>query len=355
MMEKGLPIEARQDVLNRIAKLKATLGRELLIFAHFYQRDSIVRFADFVGDSLQLAHEAARQSDKKYLVVCAVSFMAEMVRILCDPKQIVLLPSPEARCPLAEMAPLADVEEVWNKIALNDGGLIIPVVYVNSTSEMKAFCGGHGGLVCTSSNASKVFQWALSKGGRLFFFPDENLGRNTAEKLGIEEEDIFLVDPEEWKAGPAHLPPSHAKVLLWKGFCYVHKEFLIEQVEKAKEMYPGMKVAVHPECVPEVCKAAHIVGATSAIKSAVEMAPPGSRWAIGTEWNLVNRLQNEHPGQMIIPLQASRCGEMAMIKPERLLEALEGIVLGQPKETVVVREDVSDNARRALQRMLEIV
>lgn len=354
-MENGLSRGAVEDVLNRIAELKTSLERELLIFAHFYQNDSIVRFADFVGDSLQLAHEAARQSGKKYLVVCAVSFMAEMVRILCDPKQIVLLPSHEARCPLAEMAPLADVEEVWAKITPTDGGRIVPVVYVNSTSEMKAFCGRHGGLVCTSSNASRVFDWVLGQGARLLFFPDENLGRNTAIKLGIQEEDIFLVDAETWKTRSAPLPPSHAKVLLWKGFCYVHKEFLIEQVERVKGMYPGMKVAVHPECVPQVCNAADIVGATSTIKSAVEIAPPGSRWAIGTEWNLVNRLQKEHPDQMIIPLQASRCGEMAMIKPERLLEVLEGIVLGQPKETVVVREDVSDSARSALQRMLEIV
>ncbi|HAR97170.1 MAG TPA: quinolinate synthase [Deltaproteobacteria bacterium] len=353
-MEKDIANQAREDVLNRIADLKTNLGRELLIFAHFYQSDSIVRFADFVGDSLQLAHEAARRSDKRYLVVCAVSFMAEMVRILCDTKQTVLLPSHEARCPLAEMAPLAGVEEVWNKIVTTDGGRIIPVVYVNSTSEMKAFCGRHGGLVCTSSNASKVFEWVLGQGARLFFFPDENLGRNTAAKLGIEKEDIFLVDPGKWKTGSALQPPSHAKILLWRGFCYVHQEFLMEQIERVKGMYPGMKVAVHPECVPQVCNAADIVGATSTIKAAVEKAPPGSRWAIGTEWNLVNRLQKGHPDQVIIPLQASRCEEMAMIEPERLLEVLEGIALGQLKGTVAVREDVSDHARTALQRMLEI-
>lgn len=352
-MEKELPNDATNDVLHHVAELKAALGQNLLIFAHFYQSDSIAQFADFVGDSLQLAYEAARQSDRRHLVVCAVSFMAEMVRILCNPQQIVLHPAHEACCPLAEMAPLADVERVWSKIAPAEGE-VIPVVYVNSTSEMKAFCGRHGGLVCTSSNASKVFEWVLGRGAKLFFFPDENLGRNTVARLGIRDHDVFLVDPQQWESGSAPIPPSGAKVFLWKGFCYVHRRFLLEQVKSVKKAYEGIKIAVHPECVREVCDAADIVGATSAIKSAVEKAPSGSRWAIGTEWNLVNRLQKEHPDKMIIPLRDSRCQEMAMISPERLFEVLEGIAQGKPKGRVNVPEDVSQNARMALQRMLEI-
>jgi quinolinate synthase len=352
-MERELPNHAANDVLGRIAELKASLQKDLLIFAHFYQSDSIVRFADFVGDSLQLAYEAASQSDKKYLVVCAVSFMAEMVRILCNPQQVVLHPTHDACCPLAEMAPLSGVEGVWAKIAQADGQ-VIPVVYVNSTSEMKAFCGRHGGVVCTSSNAPKVFEWVFSRGAKLFFFPDENLGRNTAKRLGIKDEQVFLVDPDQWKADPTPSPPSETKVFLWKGFCYVHKEFILEQVQKIKGSHQGIQIAVHPECVHEVCNVADLVGATSAIKSAVEKSPAGARWAIGTEWNLVNRLQNENPDKQIIPLQESRCREMAMIRPERLLEVLEGIAMGRPKEVVSVPGEVSDNARVALQRMLEI-
>lgn len=352
-MEKESPNHATNGVLQRIAALKASLKNDLLIFAHFYQSDSIVRFADFVGDSLQLAYEAARQADKKYLVVCAVSFMAEMVRILSNPEQIVLHPAHDACCPLAGTAPLSEVEMVWAKIAPTDGGQVIPVVYVNSTSEMKAFCGRHGGVVCTSSNASRVFEWVLSKGARLFFFPDENLGRNTVKKLGINEEQVFLVEPDRWRIGTAPLPPPETKVFLWKGFCYVHKGFTLEQVERMKGSHEGIKIAVHPECVNVVCDAADLVGATSAIKSAVEKSPAGARWAIGTEWNLVDRLQNENPDKQIIPLRESRCREMAMIRPERLLEVLEGIRAGRPKGIVSVPGHVSDSAGAALQRMLE--
>jgi quinolinate synthase len=352
-MKPEIMSSTTDHALHRIAELKAVLGKDLLIFAHFYQTDPIVGFADFVGDSLQLAYEAARQKDRHYVVVCAVSFMAEMVRILCGPHQTVFHPAHEACCPLAEMAPIGDVEGIWSKLVAMDSG-IIPVVYVNSTSEMKAFCGRHGGLVCTSSNAGKVFEWVLNKGAKLFFFPDENLGRNTATRLGIPDDELFLVDPNEWTSGSRQAVPPRAKVLLWKGFCYVHKEFVMEQVRKAKKTYEGIKIAVHPECMQDVCNAADLIGATSAIKEAVEKAPPGSKWAIGTEWNLVNRLQNEHPDQIILPLQESRCREMAAIRPERLLEVLEGIVRGQPTGVVRVLEDVSRSARTALERMLEI-
>lgn len=353
-MKEGSNTPTSDKVLDRIADLKAGLGRDLLVFAHFYQSDSIVRFADFVGDSLQLAYEAARQTNRRYLVVCAVSFMAEMVRILCNPGQVVLHPAHEALCPLAEMAPLGKVEEIWAKLAPVDGQ-IVPIVYVNSTSEMKAFCGRHGGLVCTSSNADKVFEWALNKGKKVLFFPDENLGRNTAEKLGIKNERLFLVDPDGWEYGASVALPSHVRVLLWKGFCYVHKEFVMQQIERVKGRYEGIRIAVHPECVRDVCTASDIVGATSAIKAAIEKAPPGSKWAVGTEWNLVNRLQHEHPDQVIIPLGESRCREMAMITPERLLDVLEGIAKGRPEKGIVyVPPDVSHNARTALQKMLEI-
>jgi quinolinate synthase len=343
----------RTRTLGRIADLKRHLGDKLLIFAHFYQSDEILSFADFTGDSLQLAQEAARRKDRKFLVVCAVSFMAEMVRILCDPSQTVLHPDENARCPLADMAEIGTVETVWRGLQARYAGLI-PVVYVNSTSELKAFCGRHGGAVCTSSNAQRVFQWVFAQGGRVFFLPDENLGRNTASRLGIHSREVVQVDPDQWQIeGPSELP-ADPKVLVWKGYCYVHKHFLLSQIDAVRLAYPGIKIAVHPECVPEVCNVADLIGATSVIKKTVEESETGARWAIGTEWNLVNRLQVAMPDKYVVPLLESRCEEMAMITPENLLNVLEGISRSEMGNMVRVGTEVAGDARRALSRMLEI-
>jgi quinolinate synthase len=342
-----------KQTLERIAYLKRHLGDKLLIFAHFYQSDEIVSLADFTGDSLQLAQEAARRKDHRFLVVCAVSFMADMVRILCDPSQMVLHPDENARCPLADMAEIGTVETVWRGLQARYAGLI-PVVYVNSTSELKAFCGRNGGAVCTSSNAQRVFQWVFAQGGRVVFLPDENLGRNTASRLGIHGREVVQVDPAQWQTTVPPELPSDPRVLVWKGYCYVHKHFLLSQIDTARRAYPGIKIAVHPECVPEVCSAADLIGATSVIKKVVEESESGARWAIGTEWNLVNRLQAAMPDRRIVPLLESRCREMAMITPENLFNVLEGISQGKAGNTVSVGTEVAADARRALSRMLEI-
>lgn len=344
------PIQ-RGETLEKIRSAKEKLGRDLLILAHFYQREEIVQFADFVGDSLQLAQTASQKNDVPYIVFCSVSFMAEMAKILCSPEQEVLHPAPEAKCPLAEMAKTKDVEKAWEKLS-RLGKNLIPVVYVNSTAGLKAFCGRNGGSVCTSSNAKKVFEWVFSKGADLFFFPDENLGRNISHSLGIKDEEISIWDPKR-KQNLEDFRRS--KVILWKGFCYVHTEFLPFLVEKEKNSYNDLKVIVHPECFPEVCALSDFVGSTSFIKKTVEESPPGSRWAIGTEWNLVRRLQIKNPDKIILPLAESRCCQMAKVTPERLLDVLEGLLKGELRGRVVVPEEIAEGARIALKRMLEIV
>ncbi len=343
------PIQ-NEEVLERISFIKEKLGNSLLILAHFYQREEIVRFADFVGDSLQLAQEASKRKEYPYIVFCSVSFMAEMARILCDKDQEVLHPAPEAKCPLAEMAPIKDVEIAWDQLSTLKKR-ILPIVYVNSTAELKAFCGKNGGSVCTSSNAKKVFEWALGKGANIFFFPDENLGRNIAYSLGIKDEEISIWNP---KAKNKVKNFKDSKVILWNGFCYVHTEFLPFMVEDLKKNREDLKIIVHPECFPEVCQISDFVGSTSFIKTKVEESPPGSKWAIGTEWNLVRRLQINNPDKLIIPLSESRCCQMAKVTPEKLLYVLEGLLHGELRGRVFVPDEISEEARIALKRMLEI-
>jgi quinolinate synthase len=344
--------EERNEILENIARIKREMGRDLLIFAHFYQSDEIVAFADFVGDSLQLAREAAQRDYAPYVIVCAVSFMAEMARILCGPRQEVLHPEPEAKCPLAATADIEAVERAWGELAALKRR-IIPVVYVNSTSELKAFCGRHGGTVCTSSNAVKVFQWVLGQDTSVFFFPDENLGRNVSRSLGIEDDRICVVDPNQSGLSRAKSGEKPG-IFLWKGHCYVHMEFLPEQITGLRDRYSDIKVASHPECIPELCRLSDVVGATSTIKKMVEESPPGSQWAIATEWNLVNRLAKENPDKLIVPLIESRCSEMASVTPEKLLGVLEGLKRGELPGRVSVPSRVAEDAKLALKRMLEI-
>ncbi len=350
-MSSNLSPLRREEILERIKVAKRRVGKNLLILAHFYQSEEIVQFADFIGDSLQLAQIASKRNDVPYIVFCSVSFMAEMARILCSPEQEVLHPAPEAKCPLAEMAKIKDVERAW-KILQTLEKEIIPVVYVNSTAELKAFCGRNGGAVCTSSNAKKVFEWVLKKGATLFFFPDENLGRNVSHSLGIKDEEISTWNPK----GKNKIEDfENSKVILWKGFCYVHTEFLPFLVEKLKNSYNGLKVIVHPECFPEVCALSDYIGSTSFIKKTVDESPPGSKWAIGTEWNLVRRLEINNPDKIIIPITESRCCQMAKVTPEKLLNVLEGLLIGELRGRVVVPERIAEDARIALKRMLEIV
>ena len=343
-------ISKKELVLERIKALRKEIGKDLLIFSHFYQGEDIIRFADFVGDSLQLAHVASENKDVPFIVFCSVSFMAEMAKILCSKGQEVLAPAREARCPLAEMADIKDVEEIWKGLSAS-GGEFIPVVYVNSTAEIKAFCGKNGGTVCTSANAKKVFEWVFDKGKNILFFPDENLGRNTAHSLGIKDEDIKTWDPKEGRGLSDY---RKSRVILWKGFCYVHTRFLSTQIERLKRAYDGLKVIVHPECPPEICAMSDLFGSTSFIKKTIEDAPSGSKWAVGTEWNFVKRLGLENPDKTVIPIFESRCNEMAQVTPDRLLGVLEGIVKGELIGRVTVSDEIADRARIALKRMLEI-
>jgi quinolinate synthase len=344
----------KKEILERIGHAKNRLGKDLIILAHFYQKNDIVRFADFVGDSLQLAEQASKRRDAPYIVFCAVSFMAEMARILCSPEQEVLHPEPLARCPLADMTWVEQAEAAWTELKPLDKR-IIPVVYVNSNANLKAFCGRNKGMVCTSSNAKQVFNYVFSKGASVFFFPDENLGRNTSHALGITDHKTFLWDPEIGRKGTSEDVIKKVKVFLWKGYCYVHTEFLSSDIKGKRKKYDGIKLIVHPECSPAVVELSDFAGSTSFIKNTVAKSEPGSKWAIGTELNFVNRIKRQNPDKFIIPLKKSACSGMGKVTPQKLLYVLEGLIEGNLYGRVTVEDAIVEDARSALKRMLEIV
>lgn len=346
--------QERAEILKRIEAAKDALGKSLIILAHFYQEDDIVRYADVVGDSLQLARAASVQKDARYIVFCAVSFMAEMARIICSPEQEVLHPEHDARCPLADMAAIGKVEVAFEGLKATGKKRIIPVVYVNSNADLKAFCGRNGGLVCTSSNAEKVFRYVFSQGASLFFFPDENLGRNTARRLGIGDDEIAIKDPSSMsdETGKGHI--KRAKIFLWKGYCYVHTEFLPSDIVRAKDRYDGIKIVVHPECTPEVVSLSDYAGSTAFIKDIVERSGPGTKWAIGTELNFVKRIKVGNPDKLVVPLRESGCSDMSKVTPQRLLAVLEGLLDNRYPGRVAVEGSVSKDAKKALERMLEV-
>jgi quinolinate synthase len=353
-MTTKLNQDGQDGVLRRIGAAKEKLGKDLILLAHFYQGDDIVRFADFVGDSLQLADKASRHREARFIVFCAVSFMAETARILCAPEQEVLHPQPTSRCPLADMADLAQVEAAWAELSrLNKA--IVPVVYVNSNADLKAFCARNNGMVCTSANVRRIFEHVLSQDRSLFFFPDENMGRNICRDMGLPRKGLYLWDPDKAMAGTEYGTAERAKVFLWEGFCIVHRVMGRRDIEKVRQDHKGIKVIVHPECTPEVYDGADFAGSTSFIKNKVETSEPGSKWAIGTEWNFVNRIRTENPDKLVIPLREERCKEMAKVTPERLLWVLEGLAEGQLRNRVTVDEKVAGEARIALKRMLEIL
>ncbi|HOW54771.1 MAG TPA: quinolinate synthase NadA [Syntrophorhabdaceae bacterium] len=344
---------SREEIINRIAAAKQKLGGDLVILAHYYQNTDIVSSADFVGDSLQLARSASQQHNAKYIVFCAVSFMAQMARILCRPEQKVFHPNLEAKCPLAEMAVIGDVERAWSLLQ-KTGKKIVPVVYVNSRADLKAFCGRNGGFVCTSANAQKAMKYVLSLNAVPFFFPDENLGRNTAHAMGISDDEVLLWEPYENTPTGQAADIARKKVVLWRGFCYVHVAFKPSDVEDVKRTHGGINVIVHPECVPEVVRLADHVGSTSFIKNTVENAPAGSKWAIGTEINFVERIITDNPGKLIVPLKEWRCREMAKVTPLKFLNVLENLVEGREQPEVAVDEESAKYAGIALERMLTI-
>jgi quinolinate synthase len=340
----------------RVREIKDRLGKRLIILGHHYQKDEVFQFADFTGDSLKLAQLAAGQKEAQYIVFCGVHFMAETADILTAPDQQVILPDLKAGCSMADMADDEQVEACWEWLQEEFGDTVIPVTYVNSSAAIKAFCGAHGGLTCTSSNAQNVFQWAFKQKERLLFLPDEHLGRNTAARLGIPLEEMAVYNPLTGQLEEVHTDADKIKVILWKGFCSVHQHFKPEHVRRVREKDPQVKVLVHPECSYEVVQAADDCGSTEYIIRQVKHASPGTRWAIGTEVNLVQRLANQYADQKIKLLNEMICPCLTMnrIDLPHLLWSLEQIEAGQAPNRIVVDQEVARLAKVALDRMLAL-
>ena len=339
------------EVSERIAAIRRRLDGDLVILGHHYMTDEVIRFADFRGDSLGLSRRAAAVGDAKYIVFCGVSFMAETAAMLCSPEQIVVSPAREAPCPMARMVDAAEATLAWETLSSLWEDSLVPVTYQNSTAEVKAFCGRHGGAVCTSSNAQAIFRWALNQKEHILFFPDEHLGRNTALALGMPAKHIGVWDPDD-----AHLEASSysaCTVVVWKGYCNVHTRFTVQHVEAARQRYPRALIIVHPECPAEVVSRADQYGSTAQIIEQIGSSEPGTTWVVGTEINMVNRLAAEHPDKSIVPLCRSLCSAMFRTNTRNLLYVLEGLALGDPVHVVQVDEDTRQWANLALKKMLE--
>ena len=363
-----LPREYRQatkaELDLRIRAIKHTMGSRLLILGHFYQRDEVVQYADFIGDSFQLAQVAKSHAEAEAIVFCGVHFMAETADMLSTPDQAVILPNLAAGCSMADMADIDSVADCWEELNAAFGtepdaagrAPVIPVTYMNSSAALKAFCGEHGGIVCTSSNASEVLKWAFERGQRVLFFPDQHLGRNTAKAMGIQLKQMPLWNPQQPLGGLDAATLQQSRVILWHGFCSVHKRFTVDQIAMARERHPGVKVLVHPECPMDVVDAADAYGSTDFIKKAIEAAPSGSTFAIGTEINLVHRLANDHPDHTIFCLDSiiCPCSTMYRIHPSYIAWVLEALERGEVLNRITVPESIAIPARIALERMLSL-
>jgi quinolinate synthase len=340
---------------ERIAAAKARLGRDVVILGHHYQRDEVVKFADFRGDSLKLSYQAADAAGR-YIVFCGVHFMAESADILRREHQAVILPDLNAGCSMADMADIGQVEACWSELASQGGLRVIPITYMNSTAAIKSFTGERGGAVCTSSNAAAVMRWAFEHGEKVLFLPDEHLGRNTAFRMGIPLDQMVVWDPYQEFGGNSSEAVRAARVILWKGYCSVHQRFTPQHVERVRREHPGIRVIVHPECRFEVTQAADQIGSTEGIIKAITDSPAGSQWAVGTEIHLVNRLSKEMPSHKIISLDSSVCvcTTMFRITPQHLLWVLENLESGNVVNRISVEERTRHFARVALDRMLSL-
>jgi len=353
-----LPPASDPDLVARARAAKATLGDQVFVLGHHYQRDEVIQFADVTGDSFKLARDAAARPDAPYIVFCGVHFMAESADILTGPDQQVILPDLAAGCSMADMAAIAQVEDAWD--VLVDAGVadgLIPVTYMNSTAAIKSFTGKHGGTVCTSSNAERAMRWAFEQGERVFFLPDQHLGRNTAvQQLGLTLDECVVFDPHRPGGGLTADELRAAKVILWKGHCSVHGRFSLETVNEVRERIPGVNVLVHPECKHEVVTAADYVGSTEFIIRTLDAAPAGSSWAVGTELNLVKRMALAHPDKQIVFLDKTVCfcATMNRIDLPHLVWALENLVQGRVVNRIEVDPEVAHWARIALDRMLAL-
>jgi len=353
-----LPPASDPDLVARAHKAKRALGERLFVLGHHYQRDEVIQFADVTGDSFKLARQAAARPEAEFIVFCGVHFMAESADILTTPAQKVILPDLAAGCSMADMATFDQVEECWE--ALEDAGLgdqVIPVTYMNSSADIKAFCGRNGGVVCTSSNARRALEWAFERGGKVLFLPDQHLGRNTAVlEMGLSLDECVVWNPHRPNGGLTPEQLGRARMILWKGHCSVHGRFTAESVDDVRARVPGVNVLVHPECRHEVVLKADHVGSTEHIIRTLEAAPAGSSWAIGTELNLVKRLAQMFPDKNVSFLDKTvcYCSTMNRIDLPHLVWALETLVLGEVVNQITVEEDTAHWARVALDRMLAL-
>jgi quinolinate synthase len=355
-----------EEMDRRIAAARAKLGSRLVILGHHYQRDEIIKFADYIGDSFKLAGEISKHPDAEFIVFCGVHFMAESADVLSAPHQQVILPDLAAGCSMSDMAEPEQLEACWSDLeqmgvmqgATADRQAVIPVTYVNSAASIKAFCGERGGVVCTSSNAAATMRWAWARGERVLFLPDQHLGRNTAYKMGVPLSNMVLWDPNEIWGGLEADAVKRARLILWKGHCSVHERFTVRQIENIREEHPGVRVIVHPEVPFEVVQAADDSGSTEYIIKQVKNGPVGSVWAVGTEIHLVNRLAHDvAPDRTVLSLDAfgCLCSTMFRVSPNHLLWVLEGLVAGEVRNRIVVPDNQKHWTKVALDRMLSLV
>ncbi len=347
-----------QAAQARIEAARAQLGRRAVLLCHHYQRADVYRFADITGDSLKLSRLAS-QSDAEFIVFCGVHFMAEVADILSRPEQIAILPDLAAGCSMADMANRAKVERCWRELAtvLDPDAAVTPVTYINSSADLKAFCGEHGGIVCTSSNAPKILEWSFARREKVLFFPDQHLGRWSGHKMGIPLDRMVVWNPDLPMGGLTPERIRDAKIILWHGYCNVHQMFQPTQIDKFRAQYPGGKVISHPECGFEVCAKSDAVGSTETIIRVVKESAPGTRWLVGTELNLVSRLADEVKDEgKVVQFMAGTvcmCSTMQRIDPQHLAWTLENLATGNVVNQIKVPEHEARLAKVALQRMLD--
>ena len=348
-----------EELDRRIHEARNRLGEKVTILGHHYQREEVIKYADYQGDSFKLSQNAASHPESDYIIFCGVHFMAETARILCAPHQKVILPNITAGCSMADMAPIEDVLDAWDDLAevLGNHGGITPVAYMNTIAGLKSLCGRHGGIICTSSNAAAAVKWAYERADRVLFLPDQHLGRNTGLKLGLGLDDMAIWNPFKPLGGNTPEKLRRAKLVLWQGHCSVHTRFTVKQIEGARARYPDIKVIAHPECVMEVVQAADMNGSTEFIRKTITEAPSGSKWAVGTEISLINRLAKENPDKTVFCLDpiVCPCSTMYRIHPAYLSWVLDGLLEGVVVNQITVDEETQRYSRIALERMLQVV
>ena len=343
----------------RITDARQRLGNKVTVLGHHYQREEVIKYADYQGDSFVLSQKAASHPESDFIIFCGVHFMAETACVLCASHQKVILPNITAGCSMADMAPMDDVMDAWDDLTglLGNHGGIVPITYMNTVAGLKALCGRNDGIVCTSSNATAVLKWGFERAEKVLFLPDQHLGRNTGLKLGLGLDEMAVWNPFKPLGGNTPDSLRKAKLILWRGHCSVHTRFTVKQIESARTRYPDVKVIVHPECVAEVVQAADINGSTEVIRKTISEAPAGSVWAVGTEISLVNRLAKQNPDKTIFCLDPiiCPCSTMYRIHPAYLYWVLDGLLDGVVVNQVTVDEETRHYSRIALERMLQVV